>query len=78
MGALLISEDFDPVGTERMYAHLFKPFYETYISLETLLHHPTKILFELFQSQGCQNFKMNKSEDDGKPHCQGELPCEKR
>jgi len=42
---------------------LLKPFYEKHISLKTLSHHPTKILFELFQSRGCQKFEIVREDD---------------
>jgi hypothetical protein len=32
--------------------------------LKTLSHHPTKILFELFQAQGCQQFEIVKEKDE--------------
>lgn len=44
-----------------MYDKVLRPFYDKHISLKTLSHHPTKILFELFQSQGCQEFEITKT-----------------
>lgn len=63
LGAILVSDNFVADGTQTMYDLLLKPFYEKHISLRTLSHHPTKILFELFQSRGCQKFEIVKEDD---------------
>jgi len=34
------------------------------VTLKTLSHHPTKILFELFQAQGCQQFEIVKAKGE--------------
>ncbi|TDL29625.1 ribonuclease III [Rickenella mellea] len=68
LGAVYVSDNFSPVGAEAFFDKVLKPFYDKHITLRTLSHHPTKILFELFQSQGCQEFEIVKdivSEDDG-------------
>ena len=53
-----------------MFDNVLKPFYDRHITLKTLSHHPTKILFELFQAQGCQQFQVTKDKDDGFAVCQ--------
>jgi endoribonuclease Dicer len=61
-------------GAQAMYDTLLMPFYDKHISLKTLSHHPTKILFELFQSRGCQEFEITKQMDDeehGLYRCEG-------
>lgn len=50
-----------------MFDRVLKPFYDKHISLKTLAHHPTKILFELFQSHGCQEFEITREVDDEDP-----------
>jgi endoribonuclease Dicer len=58
VGALLVLDNFNLSGAERMYNRVIRPFFEKHISLENLTHHPTKVLFELFQSRGCQKFEI--------------------
>ncbi|PVF99771.1 hypothetical protein CPB86DRAFT_756304 [Serendipita vermifera] len=62
-GALYVSDGFKLKGVQAMYDTLLKPFYDQHISLKTMSHHPTKILFELLQSQGCQEFEMTRRLD---------------
>lgn len=64
LGALYVSDGFKLTGAQAMYDTLLRPFYDQHISLKTLSHHPTKILFELFQSQGCQAFEITKHIDE--------------
>jgi len=63
IGAIYISDNFSPVGAESLFDNVLKPFYDKHITLQTLAHHPTKILFELFQAQGCQQFEITKEKD---------------
>jgi endoribonuclease Dicer len=63
LGAIIVSDNFVADGTQTIYGLLLKPFYEKHISLKTLSHHPTKILFELFQSRGCQKFEIVREDD---------------
>ncbi|KAF8332689.1 uncharacterized protein EI90DRAFT_3145368 [Cantharellus anzutake] len=79
LGALLVCENFIASGAGKMYQRLLKPFYDKHITLRTLSHHPTKLLFELFQTQGCQNFEIIRENDvpaakDGGPNsgCSGQ------
>lgn len=58
IGATYISDNFSPVGVEKVFDKILKPFYDKHITLQTLSHHPTKILFELFQAQGCSQFEI--------------------
>lgn len=60
LGALYVSDSFSPVGAETFYDRVLAPFYNQFITLDSLSHHPTKVLFEYFQSQGCQNFELQK------------------
>ena len=64
LGALYLSDDFSHVGVHRFFDTVLGPFYDTHIRLETLSHHPTKVLFELIQSKGCQEFKILRDGDD--------------
>ena len=61
-GALFASDNFLPFGAERFFEKVLKPFYDQHITLQTLSHHPTKTLFELFQSQGCREFAIMKEQ----------------
>ena len=74
IGAIYISDNFSPRGVEIFFDNVLKPFYDMHITLKTLSHHPTKILFELFQAQGCQLFQMVKSKtvDQQYTRCDGE------
>jgi endoribonuclease Dicer len=47
-----------------MYNTILRPFYDQHITLKTLSHHPTKVLFELFQSRGCQVFEIIREIDE--------------
>lgn len=51
-------DNFDLRGAERMYNKLLRPFFQKHISLDNLAHHPTKVLFEMFQGRGCQKFEI--------------------
>ncbi|KIK65355.1 hypothetical protein GYMLUDRAFT_56087 [Collybiopsis luxurians FD-317 M1] len=64
LGAIFVSDEYSPVGAEVFFNKVLKPFYDCYISLQTLSHHPTKILFELFQSRGCQEFSIVKEHNE--------------
>ncbi|KAF8974226.1 hypothetical protein BDZ97DRAFT_3979 [Flammula alnicola] len=68
-GAIYISDNFDPVGAESLFDNVLKPFYDKHITLQTLSHHPTKILFELLQAQGCQQFEITKDKDENIIRC---------
>lgn len=70
IGAIYISEDFSPTGAEAVFDNVLKPFYDRHVTLKTLSHHPTKILFELLQAQGCQLFEIVKEKDE-----EGQLTC---
>ncbi|EJD00954.1 ribonuclease III [Fomitiporia mediterranea MF3/22] len=65
-GAVYVSDNFSPIGAEKFFDKVLAPFYDQHITLHTLSHHPTKILFELFQSQGCQNFELVKDSIDSR------------
>ncbi|KAF5387826.1 hypothetical protein D9615_000336 [Tricholomella constricta] len=56
MGTIYIADNFSSVGVETVFEKLLKPFYDKHITLKTLSQHPTKLLFELFQRQGCRRF----------------------
>ena len=71
VGAMYISDNFSPVGTEAIFDNVLKPFYDRHITLKTLSHHPTKILFELFQAQGCRQFQIIKEKHQGLTCCEG-------
>jgi endoribonuclease Dicer len=71
IGAVYISDNFSPVGAEAFFDNILKPFYDRHVTLKMLSHHPTKVLFELFQAQGCQQFKILKEKDGGITHCHG-------
>lgn len=68
IGALYISDGFTSDGVELMFKTILKPFYDQHVTIKTLSHHPTKILFEIMQTQGCQQFSIEKQklgETDG-------------
>ncbi|KAF9247216.1 hypothetical protein BU15DRAFT_39362 [Melanogaster broomeanus] len=64
IGALYVSDGFTSTGTEAFFNKVLKPFYDRHITLKTLSHHPTKVLFELLQSHGCQQFELVKERCD--------------
>jgi endoribonuclease Dicer len=61
------------VGGEALFDNVLRPFYDRHITLKTLSHHPTKILFELFQAHGCQQFQIVKEKNHESPgtRCDG-------
>ncbi|KAJ7601032.1 hypothetical protein C8J56DRAFT_24327 [Mycena floridula] len=69
IGALYISEDCSPVGAEAFFDKIIKPFLDLHVTLKTLSHHPTKILYELVQSRGCQNLEIVKEEKETDVTC---------
>jgi endoribonuclease Dicer len=69
VGAIYISDDFSPIGVESLFDNVLKPFYDRHITLKTLSHHPTKILFELFQAQGCQQFEITREKEEDVTQC---------
>ena len=64
IGALYVSDGFMIDGVDKFFQKVLKPFYDRHITLKTLSHHPTKILFELLQSHGCQQFELVKERND--------------
>ncbi|KAF8322084.1 hypothetical protein DL93DRAFT_2051002 [Clavulina sp. PMI_390] len=74
LGAILVLDNFNSKGTERMYQKVLKPFFERHISLDTLAHHPTKVLFEMFQGRGCQSFEIQEAPKGGKDAEGNEIP----
>ena len=73
VGAIYISDNFSPVGAESLFDNILKPFYDKHITLQTLAHHPTKILFELFQAQGCQQFGITKEKHENLVRSEGKI-----
>jgi len=69
IGAIYISDNFSPVGAESLFNRVLKPFYDKHITINTLSHHPTKILCELFQAQGCQQFGIARDRNYGLTRC---------
>ncbi|KAH7887826.1 hypothetical protein F5I97DRAFT_1952052 [Phlebopus sp. FC_14] len=64
IGAIYVSDGFTSDGAEAFYNKVLKPFYDRNITLKTLSHHPTKILFELLQTHGCRQFELVKERCD--------------
>ncbi|KAJ4481439.1 hypothetical protein C8J55DRAFT_560005 [Lentinula edodes] len=64
LGALYVSDKYSPVGSDAFFDQVFKPFYDRHITLQTLSHHPTKILFELLQRKGCEKFSLVKESNE--------------
>ncbi|KAF8591451.1 ribonuclease III [Ramaria rubella] len=73
LGAIYVSDNFSPEGVEAFFDGILKPFFDKHITLKTLSHHPTKILFELFQSRGCQEFEIIKHTGTENP---GSVVCD--
>ncbi|KAJ6539259.1 hypothetical protein B0H19DRAFT_1314532 [Mycena capillaripes] len=69
IGAIYVSDNFTPVGVEAFFEFVLKPFYDKHITLRTVAHHPTKILFELIQAQKCQKFQLLKEKAPGITYC---------
>ncbi|KAI6105665.1 hypothetical protein F5141DRAFT_1189462 [Pisolithus sp. B1] len=66
IGALFIQDGYQLVGTEIFFDKVLRPFYDRYVTLKTLSHHPTKILSDLLQKHGCQDFELVKETCDAK------------
>ena len=64
IGALYVSDGFTLDGADKFFKRVLMPFYDRHITLKTLSHHPTKVLFELLQSHGCQQFELVKERSD--------------
>ncbi|KAF5393919.1 hypothetical protein D9757_000107 [Collybiopsis confluens] len=64
LGAIFVSDRYSPVGAEIFFNKVLKPFYGRHVSLQTLSHHPTKILSELFQSRGCSRYSVIKEQNE--------------
>lgn len=73
VGALYISDDFSPIGVEAFFNKVLKPFYNRHITLKTISHHPTKILFELVQAGGCKEFQIIREDNEDGPCCLGKV-----
>ncbi|KAF4602175.1 hypothetical protein EYR40_005379 [Pleurotus pulmonarius] len=68
IGAIYLSDDLSPEGTERFFDKVLRPFFDEHITLRTLSHHPTKTLLEVFQAHGCHQFEIFKEKDTTHPH----------
>ena len=75
IGAIYVSDTFSPVGAERFYEKVLKPFYDRHITLEAIVHHPTKVLFEMLQGLGCQDFSLLREEIAPETNEYGHLAC---
>jgi endoribonuclease Dicer len=71
IGAIYVSDNFTPVGVEAFFESVLKPFYDKHITLKTVAHHPTKILFELIQAHKCQKFELLKEKGPSGTYCHG-------
>ena len=60
MGAVYVSDGFSSVGAETFFNKIIKPFFDQHITLESISHHPTKVLLESLQSMGCVDFKIER------------------
>ncbi|KAJ8523549.1 hypothetical protein ONZ45_g63 [Pleurotus djamor] len=69
IGAVFISDSFSTKGVEAFFDNVLKPFFDTYITLQTLSLHPTKTLLEMVQAQGCQHFELEKDNDGKLARC---------
>ncbi|KAJ7228751.1 hypothetical protein GGX14DRAFT_346266 [Mycena pura] len=67
IGAIYVSDDMAAV--EALFNTMLKPFYDKHITLKTVAHHPTKILFELVQTKKCQKFQIVKEQTSHGMHC---------
>ncbi|KAG6900909.1 hypothetical protein C0993_004346 [Termitomyces sp. T159_Od127] len=66
MGAIYVGDRFSTEGIEALFKTLLKPFYDKYVTFKTLSQHPTKVLFDLFQGQGCRKLNIkNVAKDNG-------------
>lgn len=63
IGAIYISDNFGLEGCTKFYDRVLRPFFDKHISMQTLTHHPTKTLFELFQTYGCQRFEVQRRQE---------------
>lgn len=70
IGALFIQDGYQLAGTEIFFNKVLRPFYDRYVTLKTLSHHPTKILSDLLQKHGCQQFELVKETCDAKQEAQ--------
>ncbi|KAJ6599151.1 hypothetical protein DFH09DRAFT_1243597 [Mycena vulgaris] len=68
-GAIYVSDNSTPVGVEAFFEAVLKPFYDKHITLKTVAHHPTKVLFELIQRYQCQKFRIVKEQMDDETCC---------
>ncbi|KAF5369839.1 hypothetical protein D9758_001134 [Tetrapyrgos nigripes] len=64
IGALFLSDNFSPDGAENFFTNVLRPFYEKHIRLQTLSHHPSKVLFELLQAKGCHQSRIVREKDE--------------
>ncbi|KAF9055191.1 ribonuclease III [Hymenopellis radicata] len=63
LGAAYVTENFNIAhGPDVIYEHLLKPFYDRHISLQTLAHHPTRVLFERVRIAGCRALEVVKKD----------------
>ncbi|KAF7352866.1 hypothetical protein MVEN_01253600 [Mycena venus] len=69
IGAIYVSDNFTTVGVDAFFESVLKPFYDKHITLRTVAHHPTKVLFELIQAQRCQKFQLSKEKAPTGMYC---------
>ncbi|KAJ7068184.1 hypothetical protein C8F01DRAFT_1050127 [Mycena amicta] len=61
IGATYLSDDM--TGTEALFNALLKPFFDQYLTMKAIGHHPTKTLFERMQAHKCQKFQIVKEKN---------------
>lgn len=59
-------------GVEAFFDKILKPFYDGHIRLQSLSHHPSKTLYDLFHQLGCRQHQMLKEVQKDGVHCHGE------
>jgi endoribonuclease Dicer len=76
IGAVYVSDSFLPMGSEKIFDKILRPFYDQHITLQSIAHHPTKVLYELVQAAGCHALSFDKSRDKENANlhrCTGQL-----
>ena len=72
LGALYISDNCTLEGAENFFSRVFKPFFDEFVTFETLARHAADAVLEMLNQLGCRQYSRVHHVDDGVHSCKSE------
>ena len=73
LGALYVSENCTPEGTERFFDRVFKTFFDEFVTFEMLARHAADAVLEMLDRLGCQQYSRVHDVGNGVHSCKSEF-----